>query len=261
MPKRFTATEKWDDPWFLNLYWQDKLFWDYLLSKCDHAGIWKVYWSEVKLKVSPNFEYRPEVFKGRIMELSEEKWWVPKFIYFQYKCDIEDLNDKNPAHLGVLRVLRHEGLISPIKAPLHGAKEQDKEQVKEQDKGDTQGGFGAFWQAYPRKQGKGAAEAAWKKIKQTDELKDLILKAVVSQSKQWHDPKFIPHPSTWLNQRRWEDVVEPTYKTNQTTPPPFDPISHCMDCGKRTNGEKRCDHCQNTMDEEVKKLPQIKNFK
>lgn len=25
------------------------------------------------------------------------------------------------------------------------------------------------------------------------------------QSDQWQEPKFIPHPTTWLNQRRWED--------------------------------------------------------
>ena len=24
----------------------------------------------------------------------------------------------------------------------------------------------------------------------------------------WGDKQFIPHPSTWLNQKRWEDEIE-----------------------------------------------------
>lgn len=69
--------------------------------------------------------------------------------------------------------------------------------------------FDTFWKAYPKKVGKGAAEKAWKKIRQTDETISAILAAVErqKQSEQWQQAKgkFIPHPATWLNQRRWED--------------------------------------------------------
>lgn len=72
-------------------------------------------------------------------------------------------------------------------------------------------GFEAFWFAYPRKVGKGAAERAWRKVP-PDHL-DRILAAVAtqSQSDQWRKDggQFIPHPSTWLNQRRWEDEALP----------------------------------------------------
>ena len=69
--------------------------------------------------------------------------------------------------------------------------------------------FGEFWAAYPRKQGKGAAEKAWGKIKPNAEVFDQIMNAVESQKhcEQWqkHNGQFIPNPATWLNQRRWED--------------------------------------------------------
>lgn len=69
--------------------------------------------------------------------------------------------------------------------------------------------FGEFWAAYPRKQGKGAAEKAWGKIKPNAEVFDQIMSAVESQKhcEQWqkHNGQFIPNPATWLNQRRWED--------------------------------------------------------
>ena len=43
MAKRFTATEKWDDPFFCNLEAKYKLAWIYLLDKCDNAGIYFIH--------------------------------------------------------------------------------------------------------------------------------------------------------------------------------------------------------------------------
>ena len=66
--------------------------------------------------------------------------------------------------------------------------------------------FEAFWREYPRKIGKGAAYKSWGKLKPP--LRDCLL-ALKWQKKsdQWtkDQGRFIPHPATWLNQRRWED--------------------------------------------------------
>ena len=71
------------------------------------------------------------------------------------------------------------------------------------------GAFVEFWDAYPRKVAKGSAEKAWIKVNPDDALKDEILSAVEAQrgSDDWKKDggAFIPHPATWLNQRRWED--------------------------------------------------------
>lgn len=75
--------------------------------------------------------------------------------------------------------------------------------------------FDAFWRAYPRREGKGAARSAFEraigKIQgQFGHLEPLsVLLAGLERAKaMWRDPKFIPHPATWLNQERWTD--EPT---------------------------------------------------
>ena len=70
----------------------------------------------------------------------------------------------------------------------------------------TDDGFATFWHAYPKKVGKWAAEKAWSKLKP-----DLtaVLQSIerARATEQWRKDggQFIPHPATWLNQRRWED--------------------------------------------------------
>lgn len=68
--------------------------------------------------------------------------------------------------------------------------------------------FEAFWNAYPRKTGKKKAYDAWHAAKDRPALPVILAKIVeLSKTDQWmkDDGKFIPHPSTWLNQGRWDD--------------------------------------------------------
>lgn len=69
-------------------------------------------------------------------------------------------------------------------------------------------GFAEFWAAYPRKVGKGAAEKAWIKARDRPPLAEVIAalrRAMASDQWQRDGGQFVPHPATWLNQRRWED--------------------------------------------------------
>jgi hypothetical protein len=44
MAKRFIDTKIWDKSWFRKLDPKDKLIWIYILTKCDHAGIFDADW-------------------------------------------------------------------------------------------------------------------------------------------------------------------------------------------------------------------------
>ncbi len=73
-------------------------------------------------------------------------------------------------------------------------------------------GFDTFWLAYPAKLAKTAAIRAWNAITPDAALADRIV-ADVQARRNSHDwtkdmGRFIPHPSTYLNQRRWEDLRE-----------------------------------------------------
>jgi hypothetical protein len=83
--------------------------------------------------------------------------------------------------------------------------------------------FDTFWAAYPRKEGKGAAQKWWEKRKPSAELVDQMLAAIEGwkQSLQWQrdNGQYIPHPNTWLNQSRWEDEIPPPATANDLSPP------------------------------------------
>lgn len=72
-------------------------------------------------------------------------------------------------------------------------------------------GFAEFWSAYPLKKAKATAEKAWAKLKPSADLQAAILSAIAAHklSADWQRDggQYIPHPTTWLNQRRWEDEV------------------------------------------------------
>lgn len=87
MSKRFTDTEKWEDPWFRNLLTEYQIFWVYILDKVDNAGVWKVDFelAEFCLKKSLNPKELLAVFKDRVVPFDNgERWFIPKFILFQY---------------------------------------------------------------------------------------------------------------------------------------------------------------------------------
>jgi hypothetical protein len=70
--------------------------------------------------------------------------------------------------------------------------------------------FDQFWEWYPRKVGKEAAKKAWNKARtKTDQ--QTILNGIERFRLDPNLPakEFIPHPSTWLNEGRWEDEPLP----------------------------------------------------
>ena len=77
--------------------------------------------------------------------------------------------------------------------------------------------FDQFWNIYPRKVSKQAAVLAWKKLTPSQQLYEQIIAAVkmsLTENPQWlrQNGDFIPHPATYLNNRRWEDEL-PAKKT------------------------------------------------
>lgn len=79
--------------------------------------------------------------------------------------------------------------------------------------------FEVFYQAYPRKVKKQETLKWFKKNKPNDELLTKMLDALekFKRTNDWikENGKYIPHPITWLNQKRWEDDIETEMMSQQ----------------------------------------------
>lgn len=67
--------------------------------------------------------------------------------------------------------------------------------------------FDDFWKIYPRKKDKVRAFSIWKN-KKYDRIANVILEDIkkrLMNGVEWKDEKFIPHPSTYLRNERWQD--------------------------------------------------------
>jgi hypothetical protein len=112
MAKRFTATEIWGEDWFLEMDNEYKLFWFYMLSKCDHAGVWKpnkkTFENAAGVKI--NLEKALGMFnadKERIFVTHKKNWWVVDFFVFQYGTVF---NISNPLHDSIYKVYNQEDI-------------------------------------------------------------------------------------------------------------------------------------------------------
>lgn len=141
MAKRFTDTEKFNDKWYRTLSLLHKVIWEYLLAECNHAGVLEKFdIALMSFKIGTQITIDDlKSFGERIVFVSDEVLFIPKFIKFQYG----DLNPQNKVHASVLRELERWGIDTPSKplaSPIQGAKDKDKDKNKDKEIG--KGGMG-----------------------------------------------------------------------------------------------------------------------
>jgi len=70
--------------------------------------------------------------------------------------------------------------------------------------------FAEFWDTYPRKAGKQAAQRAWKTAITKANPEQIIIAAGTFRHDPNREDQYTPHPATWLNQGRWDDEPLPS---------------------------------------------------
>jgi len=144
MAKRYNDSRKYNDPWFRKLSSKYKCFWDYILSTCDHAGIWKVDFEMASFCIGDIIESDKAVllFSDRVLiNKNKNKWFVPGFIAFQYG----ELDSNNRVHNSVIQILTKEQ--GSFKGRLRVVNERiymDKDKDKDKDKDIIKTTFGEF---------------------------------------------------------------------------------------------------------------------
>jgi uncharacterized protein YdaU (DUF1376 family) len=121
--------------------------------------------------------------------------------------------DKEIESLSKLQEKQAENARHPRKNKnLQEPRQRHTEPEPEENPHSPQGGgdlFDPFWNLYPRKVGKEAARKAFDKASKKAPVSDIMaglhaqLPAMLAT-----EPRFQPHPATWLNQGRWQDEVQ-----------------------------------------------------
>ena len=135
---------------------------------------------------------RRESFDGRRRKLKSSLSFFKRQTYKNYKADLEKVYANNTSN-----------------------KKENNSISRKRADDEIPPGFTEFWDVYPRKVAKQNAIKAWKKTGALDSqaLTDTIIADVnrrVNSEWKGKELQYIPHPATYLNQRRWEDESSAT---------------------------------------------------
>ena len=111
MAKRFTDTEKWKKGFIRNLPTKYKLLWLYILDDCNHAGVWDVDLEVAEIRIGSKINKKEAIkYYSENIKIFDNgnKWFMPKFIDFQYG----QLNENVNAHKSVIRLIDKYDLYS-----------------------------------------------------------------------------------------------------------------------------------------------------
>ena len=157
-----------------------------------------------------------EAFGERITKISNEEWYLPKFVLFQQKVkSLGCLNPNNNSHLGIMRRLEIKGLVSPSLAPSEPlARGTGKGKGKGKGKKQIRRGFDfeSVWARYPegRKIGKQEAFGYFNSTVRTPEDFLNINKALENYiqhiSVNGTELKFVLQGNNWFS--KWKDFID-----------------------------------------------------
>lgn len=173
-----------------------------------------------------------------------DKWEILNWNKRQYKSDSSTERTRKWRKENVTGTSRERHSDENVTPPDTDTDTDKRKQPSSKDDGYSQE-FLEFWKLYPRKTGKGGAYKAWKKIKKPKTTLTKIQIALIWQKKsdQWirDNGQYIPHPSTYLNQCRWEDEQQ-----NKEIPKSFYynfPV--CPHCGINGSNVIKGERCPN----------------
>lgn len=226
MPKRFTATEKWDDPWFIDLNVEHKAMWQYLCDKCDNSGVIdiSIRMATMLLNGDNNIQLILDDFckDKRLTKLSNGKYWINNFISFQFGT----LSETSNLHKNVIQCLKNNNLYDEyfkgslrvhepfIKGTSKGkgkgkgilqVKEEVKEENKESNKKEDER-FIIFWDSYKKKGSRKKTLEQWGKL--SDKNKNKAIESIKYYFAEQPEMRFRKDAERFLINETFIDVLD-----------------------------------------------------
>lgn len=159
--------------------------------------------------MSPDPDSRSQDFEGRRIEKVDGGWELLNGEHYRKKQSIEERKNYQKEWVREKRAKLSTSVADFDKVDTTEQNRTDHNRTEQ--KNIYSAIFEHFWKQYPRRLDKERCFKIWQKLK-LDALSDTILSALETQknSEQWLQDagRFIPHPSTWLNQKRWDQEVD-----------------------------------------------------
>ena len=133
MAKRFIDTNIWNKAWFRKLDTNSKLIWIYVLTKCDHAGIFDADYEAMNFYIGTDledFKDIPITIREKMQPIEDNQFFIPSFIEYQYG----QLRINSKPHLSVIKRLEEKGLNNYLQRVMLTLKDKDKDKEEVIDK-------------------------------------------------------------------------------------------------------------------------------
>ena len=128
MAKRFIDTGIFDDSWFSELSMEAKIFWIWLITRCNHAGIIDINNKLATFQTGiKNIPMTLKEIGDRCILIESGKYFIPKFIYYQYS---NGLSENVSAQKSVIHILKKYNLEHYIKSISENKKQEIKIEQK-----------------------------------------------------------------------------------------------------------------------------------
>ncbi len=207
--KRITRSSK-----FLTMPNDVQLLYFHMITEADDDGIVEVYPLTRMLGV-PADNLKVLIVKDFVRQINEDQvmvikdWLEHNYIRADRKTDsiyLEEAKSKFPDLEFIERKQRSDVKGNLDSPPTDNGRRKLSKVKLSKDNNICL--FDEFWKEYPKKENKKKAREIWKKKKLDKDYQDIISfiqKAI--QTDRW-SKGIIPHPTTFLNQERWEDELE-----------------------------------------------------
>lgn len=222
--RRMMSKKIVDSDLFMSMPSSTQALYFHLLLRADDEGFVGNTRNIMRLANSNDDDYKILLAKSFIIEFSSgicviKHWYVHNYIQKDRFSDSRYTDEKNILRIKKDRVyvgVNEECTQTVYKLDTQYRKEKKSLEKKKVSKAEKliagyEESFETFWESYPEKIGKGKAYEVWQLL--TSEIKVKCIDAINNQVskkhffKDWLNKDSIPHPTTWLNQKRWEDVV------------------------------------------------------
>ena len=213
--RRFTQTDKWDDPWFRSLPGVHKLAFLYIIDRCNNAGFWEVDLDAMQFHTKIDQKHLEGACKALARGIDESQGWVFVKNFLRHQKN-DCLNEANPAHRQIIGLIVEQlerfpsvisflpkGALKGLPSPIGkgNGKGKGNGHVKEEEESAE-----LIYNEYPRKVAKKISISAI-----IGALKNYDHEFLMKKTREYaaavrtSDQTFIPHPSTWFNQERFND--------------------------------------------------------